>query len=354
MEKWIIHSDLTSDSELFVGENLMGQYPLIDLCQKLKGHVVICSDVALKNLYAKKLSETLNADLIFIPSGEKSKSFETANKVLGQLFKLQCRRDTVLIALGGGVTTDLVGFVASIFMRGIPFISIPTTLLAMVDASIGGKTGIDISYGKNLIGSFYPPHAIICDFKTLESLPENEYLNGVAEIIKMGLIQDASICELFMQGLQKNELIYKAIQGKIKIVEQDPKEKGLRRILNFGHTIGHGLESISDYQMAHGEAVALGCIVESYLSMILGFLSQNDFELIQKLFRRFSLHLPKNFRRDSILKAMSFDKKNINNALRFVLIDRIGHAIPFQGDYCRSTSEVELLKALQWMEDQYG
>jgi len=347
------HPSLPSCStELHIGENLLAEKLLVDLCQKQR--VVIIADAAVKDLYGTDLAKRLNAELLTIPSGEKAKSKNTQENLENELFKRGCDRDTILIALGGGVTTDLVGFVASIYLRGVSLILIPTTLLAMVDAAIGGKTAINTDFGKNLIGTNYLPKAIIADLKTLATLPEKEWLNGVAEILKMGLVFDASIWELAKKNSKSQELILKAIQAKMDVVEQDPTEQGLRRILNFGHTIGHALEKIAHYEMSHGEAVAIGCLAESHLSMHLGYLPEKEFEQIQSSYNLFSLKLPKNYTRQNLFMAMSHDKKKAQGHIRFVLIDQIGHALSFDGHYCCAITEKQLEATLDWMEKNYG
>jgi 3-dehydroquinate synthase len=179
-------------------------------------------------------------------------------------------------------------------------------------------------------------------------------MNGFAEILKMGLILDRSIWDLARQNMRNQELIFKAMQGKISIVEQDPTERGLRRILNFGHTIGHALEKIAHYEMPHGEAVAIGCQAEAHLSMSLGYLSPEDFEQIRSPYSIFSLKLPSEYTKQSLFQAMSHDKKTEQGKVRFVLIDKIGHALPFDGAYCRPVTEQELEPTLHWMEARYG
>jgi 3-dehydroquinate synthetase len=235
-------------------------------------------------------------------------------------------------------------------MRGVPLILIPTTLLAIVDAAIGGKTAINTPYGKNLIGTIYYPKAIFADLDMLQTLPEKEWFNGLAEILKIGLIYDTSIWKMAKENSKDPDLILKAIQGKVAIVEQDPTEQALRRILNFGHTIGHALETVSQYEMSHGEAVALGCVVESHLSMRLGHLSEKDFEQIQSIYSLLSLKLPKTYNRAKLLSAMAHDKKKALGEIRFVLIDKIGHAIPFKGAYCQTVTQSGLEATLDWME----
>lgn len=334
------------ETKILIKNGLLKEFPKELLSQR----TIIIADHAIKDLYGTSLAAQIDAELLTIPTGEQSKSQTTANDLLEQLFKMQAHRKTTLIAVGGGVTIDLVGFVASIYLRGVPLILIPTSLVAIVDASIGGKTAIDTPFGKNLLGSFYHPKAIITDPSTLATLPEKEWINGLAEILKMALIHDASIWE------QKNKktfsVILQAMQGKIAIVEKDPYDWGLRHILNFGHTIGHALEALSHYTLPHGEAVAIGTVAESYLSMDLGYLQRDMFEKILAAYQ-FPLQLPKHYSREKILQAMIHDKKR-NQVNRFVLIDKIGHAIPFEGAYCRTVTTQELAPTLHWMEANYG
>lgn len=344
----------TTTTELYIGENLLQDNLIVDLCLQSQGCIVIIVDSALKELYGYPLATALNAIVLTIPNGELAKNKDTIEYLENELFSMGCAKDTLLIAIGGGVTTDLVGFLASTYLRGVPVIFIPTTLLAMVDASIGGKTAINTCYGKNLIGSFYLPKAIIADLNTLKTLPQKQLLNGLAEILKIGLVFDNSIWQLAVTDLYNRELIVKAIQGKISIVEQDPTEKGLRRILNFGHTIGHALEKVSNYTLSHGEAVAIGSLTEAYLSMQLLYLSEKDFEAIQIAYSSFSLKLPKEYSREALFKALLYDKKKIMGKQRFVLIDRIGHALPFEGNYCKEISLEKLQTSLTWMEKIYG
>lgn len=335
-------------TELYIGRKLLTTTRLLECCGRLK--TIVIADVAIKELYAVDFAKKMHAELLTIPSGEKSKGRETAELLMDELFKMGCGRDTLLIALGGGVTTDLVGFVASVYMRGVSLIFIPTTLLAIVDAAIGGKTAIDTPYGKNLIGTIYYPKAIFADLDLLQTVPEKEWFNGLVEILKMGLIYKPAIWEMAKKNGKDPNLILKAIQGKIEIVEQDPTEQGLRRILNFGHTIGHALETVANYEISHGEAVALGCTAEAHLSMRLGYLAEKDFEQIQAMFSRFPLKLHKTYNRTKLLSAMAHDKKRLLGEIRFVLIDKIGRAMPFEGAYCRVVTQSELEPTLDWME----
>lgn len=335
---------------LHYGENFLEE-ALHSYFSSRKGKRVVLTDSLVQELYANPLAEQLGATLITIPRGEKAKAQEIAFMVLQKLFELGVDKDTTLLAMGGGSTTDLGGFVASICLRGIPLVLIPTTLLACVDAAIGSKTAIDTPFGKNLIGSFYPPQAIFIDIHLLKTLPHKEWLNGLAEVLKMGLIHDPLLCDSF----EKEDLswIRKAIEGKREIVKQDPQDQSIRRILNFGHTVAHALEAISHYELSHGEAVALGCLVESYLSLRLGYLSQADFSRIETLYSLFPKKLPQAYTRTAFLQALQRDKKNKGGAVRFVLIDRIGHALAFEGAYVRPVSLEELTPVLDWMEEKY-
>lgn len=355
IKKIQIHPNLLpSTTDLYIGRGLLESDLLRNVCQVIKGKVVILADAAISDSIGLVLQANLNAELLTIPGGEGSKSQETLDTIIDTLFTMGCGRDSVLIALGGGAITDLAGFIASIYLRGIPLIFIPTTLLAMVDAAIGGKNAINTMFGKNLIGTIYHSKAIFVDLRILDHLPQREKWNGLAEILKIGLVFDPLIWDLAIKDLQIDELISKAINGKIAIIQEDPTEMGLRRILNFGHTIGHGLEKISTFQMPHGIAVAIGCLAEAHLSMSLGYLEPNAFAQLQIPYAQFPLHLPKGYSRENLFAAMKRDKKNARGQLRIVLIDQIGHALPFDGAYCRPVTENELNPTLHWMETRYG
>ncbi len=306
---------------------------------EIPGKVVVIADEAIAGRYRVKCDLTIS-----IPNQKTKENYEW---IIEQLFLHDCDRYTTLVAIGGGTICDLVGYVAATFMRGLPLVLIPTTLLAIVDASIGGKTAIDTPHGKNLIGSLYFPKKVIADLDVLKTLPKCEFLNGMAEILKMGLIHDPSLFTMECG----DEQIVKAMLAKRKVVEEDPEEKGFRRILNFGHTIGHGIEKANE--IPHGRAVAMGSLAESYLSMQLGFLNEKEFEKIQILYQQFQLKLPTPYSREQILKKMGHDKKKKEGTLRIVLIDQIGHALPFQGNYCYPVSEKQLEGTFDWLEKHY-
>jgi len=348
-------------TKIYIAQDLLQKNFLKDLLNLGGKKGVIIVDQAIQKLYGDPLATLLEVDFLTVPSGEEAKSHETKSLIEQTLFAGGYGRDTAIIALGGGATTDVAGFIASTYLRGVPFISIPTTLLSMIDASIGGKTAINTSFGKNLLGTFYHPETILIDTRVLSSLPEKHWMNGLAEGLKMGLISDSFFWDLLEKNHQNGmcflhdpSLIVRAIEDKMNIVERDPKERGIRRILNFGHTVGHSLEALSSYEMSHGEAVALGCVVEAFLSKELGYLQSKDFERIFSLYASLSLSLPKNYTRQSLLKALSHDKKRDLDKVRFVLIDKIGHALSFEGVYCRPVSNEELESTLNWMEVTYG
>lgn len=277
---------------------------------------------------------TLNPVYITVPSGESSKSRKMKEKIEDTLLNNKFGRDSLIIAIGGGVVGDLSGFIASTFNRGIPIIHIPTTLLAMADSSIGGKTAINTKHGKNLIGTVYQPAAVFADIDFLETLSDEEFRNGLAEIIKMSIIKDKNLFSL----LEKNhksimardkkllqQIIKRSIELKKEVVEKDAEESNLRQILNFGHTFGHALEAYYKYKIRHGYAVAQGILVESKISELTENLNPQDRKKIDELLKSFGFELNiKNLNINKIIKFMISDKKSRNQKPRFVLLEKIG------------------------------
>jgi len=297
-------------------------------------------------------------------AGEKSKSRTVKAELEDELFAKGHGRDSYFIAMGGGVTTDLVGFIAATFCRGVPYLSIPTSLLGMVDASIGGKTGINISYGKNLIGTTYSSEAFFIDLSTLNTLPEEEFRSGAAEIIKHGLIANRHLFEMLAEDLDKwnkrdvpflKKLIFKSVLVKKRIVEIDLKEEGMRRMLNFGHTIGHAIETLEEYQMPHGEAVALGMVVESLIACKMKKIKEVEFDAIYRLLRamRFKLSISDKVTSEKMLEVMRYDKKAQKRIPRFVILDKIGKVESFKGVYCKKIDDTVLTEALGWMVAEF-
>lgn len=316
-------------------------------CVRLKlGHrCVIITDTNVGRLVAKPTFNALvkagfSPVLIVVPAGETAKSLKSVQTCYDQLAEHRLERKSFIIALGGGVVGDLAGFVAATYLRGIPFVQVPTTLLAQVDSSVGGKVGVNLKAGKNLVGAFYQPRLVLCDLETLRSLPEREFRAGLAEVIKYGIIYDAQLFARLERDLpkllQRNPAALAAIVArcceiKAEVVGQDETEVGLRAILNFGHTIGHGLEAISHYgRFLHGEAIAIGQVAAARLSAATTGFPPGDVGRIHDLFVRAGLptHVklnPAGHRR--LFAAMQLDKKVTAGELRFVLIERIGKVV---------------------------
>ncbi len=300
----------------------------------------------------------LDVSLFTFPDGEQEKNRERKAELEDLLLSQKFGRDTTMIALGGGVTTDLIGFLASTYCRGVPLINVPTTLLGMVDAAIGGKTGINTRFGKNLIGTFYPASKILIDPTVLESLPTSEWISGLGEVIKYGLIRSKELFHALENWQPKNptyleKILKECVAIKTDVVKADFNETGLRRILNFGHTIGHALELLENYRMPHGLAVAIGMLVESHMSVTMGLLSPTEFKKIESLIRSFpfTLRLSPAVTLESLLSSLSLDKKSKCGTPRFVLLEKIGACAPFDGEYCSEVPEAILKESLSWMLD---
>src|SRR5436309_2108631 len=275
--------------------------------------------------------------LITVPAGETAKSLKNVQACYDQLAKHRLERKSFIVALGGGVVGDLAGFVAATYLRGIDFVQVPTTLLAQVDSSVGGKVGVNLKAGKNLVGAFYQPRFVLCDLETLETLPVREYRAGLAEIVKYGIIHDVELFKRLEQVMPKilqrdpdtlASVVARCCQIKAGVVGQDETESGLRAILNFGHTIGHALEAVSGYgKLLHGEAIAIGQVLAARLSAeLLGFPAR-DVERVAAVFEKAGLptHLKLNLaQREKLFEAMRHDKKVSEGAIRFVLVNKIG------------------------------
>ncbi len=293
-----------------------------------------CNEYCLPHFLAN-LPTTIPFEIIEIEAGEEAKNLETCEGVLSAMLDLGVDRHSAIIAIGGGVVTDLAGFVASIYMRGIHCYYVPTSLLAMVDASIGGKTGVDINGIKNGIGTFSMPKMVVIDGVFLETLPANELKSGYAEMLKHGLILDASYYHHLkniseVDFLDIETLIYHSVTLKNNIVEEDPEEKGLRKILNFGHTIGHAIESYfltnpSKERLLHGESIAIGMIIEAYLSTQLSDLSKDEFIDIKTSIKHIygEVFFDENDINE-VVNWLRFDKKNKDQEVRMVLLTEIG------------------------------
>jgi 3-dehydroquinate synthase len=300
----------------------------------------IISDDRVASLYGTQVQDSLRQagidnELIVFPHGEASKHLTTIGTLASALAERGFDRGDGLLALGGGVTGDITGFLASIYMRGIPFVQVPTSLLAQVDSSVGGKTGVDIPQGKNLIGTFYQPRAVMIDTQVLHTLPHEEFLGGMAEVIKYGAAIDAD----FFHWLDQQRaailaldpavivpMIRRCCEMKAAVVEQDEREGGLRRILNFGHTIGHAVEAASGYQLIHGYAVAIGMRAVADLAVRAGYADPAVAAQIETLLRTYNLpsEIPAAFSRATLRRYLLSDKKTIGGRVFFVLPEQIG------------------------------
>lgn len=335
-------SDLTAELELF-------QISQRKLC--------IVSDSNISSIYGGELEDILKercAKLVHFvfPAGEEHKNLATVSKLYEFLIKNHFDRKDMLIALGGGVTGDLTGFAAATYLRGIDFIQVPTSLLAQVDSSIGGKTGVDFDAYKNMVGAFYMPKLVYININTLKTLSERQFHSGLGEVIKHGLIRDReyfNYIENHKEQIEKRdqEVMARIVEGSCKIkravVEEDPKEAGVRALLNYGHTFGHSIEKLMDFSMTHGECVAVGAVLAAFLSKERGYITEGEYASIKELFDYF--HFPgalEELSVSDIIKTTKLDKKMEHGTIKFILLDRIGHA----GIY-RDVSDEEMLHGIE-------
>lgn len=330
-----------TDWKVIVGQGLIQNLPhLINFSAYTKLGVITDNNVAELHLddLVKSLSSFVNKPLIItLPAGERAKSLTEAERIYQILLDKNFDRESLLLAFGGGVVGDLTGFVAATYMRGIDFLQIPTTLLAQVDASIGGKTGVNFGGHKNIVGIFYQPRAIISDISLLRTLPQRERRSGLAEVIKYGLIKDRKIFGLLeMKGdkLSKEELqklVALCSQIKGQIVEEDEREKsGMRALLNFGHTLGHAVESAGEGRYIHGEAISIGMRFAAKTSHLLQMIQRSEYERIAKTLTKLNLPIVCSLPREPLLEEIAYDKKSIGKESRWVLLERIGKAVANQ------------------------
>ncbi|MDF2939660.1 MAG: 3-dehydroquinate synthase [Gammaproteobacteria bacterium] len=304
--------------------------------------VLIVSNAIVAEHYLKTLENSLKGKRcksVLLPDGESFKTLDTLNLIFDALVMHKFSRQCTLIALGGGVVGDITGFAAACYQRGVGYIQVPTSLLAQVDSSIGGKTAVNHKLGKNMIGAFYQPKAVIIDVNTLSTLAQREFASGLAEVIKYGLIYDAHFFEWLEQNAQEiyardinilSEMITRCCQIKADIVAQDEKDLGLRMILNFGHTFAHAIEAIAGYgELLHGEAVAIGMVLALRLSEKLALIHYHLVERLQNWLKCMQLptELPKALSSKALLEAMELDKKNTDSSNRFILLEGLGRAV---------------------------
>lgn len=314
---------------------------LIDLLRErgLGPPVAIVCDENVAPLYGDRVLTVLRRagygynrpHMITIPAGEEHKTLDSVMKFWRRFLEAGIDRKSTVLALGGGVIGDMGGFAASTFMRGVPWVNVPTTLLSMVDASVGGKTGFDLPEGKNLIGSFYPPRLVLVNPNTLYTLPDSELRSGLAEVAKHGVISDPALFKLCSQGYTKlkpilPDVVRRAMAVKIKFIQEDPFERGIRAALNLGHTVGHAVELVSNFTIRHGEAVAIGMVAEARLAERLGLADKGLAETIAKTLLGLGLpvEIPKQFSRTDLIHAMKVDKKKERSVVKFALPVKIG------------------------------
>lgn len=333
---------------------LIGAGCLAELAECIKkimpSHIFIVTDDVVGLLYSQRLQECLRTlglpvKVLEFPAGEAHKTRKTKELLEDQMLEVGASRQACVIALGGGIVLDVAGYLASTYARGVPLVLVPTSLLAMVDACIGGKTAVNTPQGKNLIGTFYQPQVVFVDINFLHTLPQAELKNGIVEMIKHALILDKE----YFDFLEKNaveilaldmpivqEAIYRSIAIKVQVVAQDEKETAIRRLLNFGHTVGHAIEAVSAYSVPHGRAVALGILAEGEMSREMGHLDQRELNRIEQLFIAYGIDLAHNYALDDLYSIMCIDKKSHKGSPRVVILEKIGAALSCNGTYCQN------------------
>ncbi|GBD39229.1 3-dehydroquinate synthase [bacterium HR37] len=351
MEKISIKFRRTEDRsyEILIGNGILKNIPLDLKEANIAYTYAIITDSRVASLYGKEmLKEFLNSGLktylISFPEGEENKNRETKAKIEDEMLSLKMARDSAIVALGGGVVGDLAGFVAATYNRGIPYIQVPTTLVASVDSSIGGKTGVDTVYGKNLIGAFYQPWRVYIDVSTLKTLPKNHIQEGLSEVIKYGVIRDEELFEFLEKYINKvfsldteviTYIIKRSCQIKGEVVELDEKESNLRKILNFGHTVGHAIEKLYNFKISHGKAISIGMTIEGKIAVELGLWDKNELNRLISLLKAAGLPTKptKTLDANDMIKTMKLDKKAREGKIEMVFPERIGQMATINGSY---------------------
>lgn len=321
----------TGQYDVLVGDNLL---PNLSALAQIKGPIALITDTNVGPLHATRLGDV--ACTVTIPAGEQHKTLATVESIYNQLLAAGIDRQATVVALGGGVVGDVAGFVAATFMRGVNFVQCPTSLLAMVDASVGGKTGVDLPQGKNLVGAFKQPTAVLADVSTLQTLPPEEFAAGMAEVVKHGLISNPDLFGRLESGAWRlsnkspiselQSLVSTAIEVKRDVVQEDPFEQGRRATLNLGHTFGHAIEQVSGYRVRHGEGVAMGLVAAANLSARLEHCHPALQRRIENVLQAQGLptRIPAEFGADAIYQAMFSDKKKAAGKLHFILLRDVG------------------------------
>jgi 3-dehydroquinate synthase len=327
--------------EVRIGSGLLAQAGQWLKEMGFSGRAVIITDSNVKKLYAAVLEQALaksgfRVTILEIPPGEEQKTLKNAGRLYNELNEARAERNTPILALGGGVAGDLAGFVAATYMRGVPYLQVPTTLLAMADSSVGGKTAVDHGRLKNLVGAFYQPKLVIADIEVLKTLPAVELVNGMGEVIKHAAIRDKEFFEYLDDNMARalardsgvlEFIVRRNAVIKAGVVGMDEKETGLRSILNYGHTVGHALEVVSNFKVKHGQAVAIGMVAEAEISRRLGILDSGSAGKLEKLIIKAGLpsRIP-GLNTENLMQAMAHDKKVKQGRLTFALLKSLGEA----------------------------
>ncbi len=338
IEKVAVHLEENS-YDVLIGPGLLEEAGVRLKEMGFSGKAAVITNPTVARLYAAELKESLEkfgfaASVLEVPDGEEYKSLDSASKLYLELGKMRAERQTPVLALGGGVIGDLAGFVAATYLRGVPFVQLPTTLLSQVDSSTGGKVAVDMVGLKNRIGAFYQPELVLADVSTLKTLPPREFSSGLAEIIKAGVIKDREFFDFLEANIDRirsldegllTAIVARSVRIKADYVEQDERDTGIRNVLNLGHTIGHAIESVSGFDLKHGEAVAIGTVAAASISCRMGILSVDDFAKIKELLVRAGLPVAvPPLDKEKVLDAMAQDKKVRAGKLRFILPRSIG------------------------------
>jgi len=328
--------------EIHIGSGLLARTGHRLRGSGFSGKLVIITDPTVNRLYGETLGrglvkEGFAVSTLLVPVGEAQKTLETAGRLYHELTEARAERATPILALGGGVIGDLAGFVAATYLRGVPLVQIPTTLLSQVDSSIGGKVAVDHGQLKNKIGAFYQPGLVMADTDTLMTLPAEELAGGLAEVIKSAAIRDKAFFAFLEKNLERiksfdgealEEVVSRTAQIKAEVVTEDEKDTGLRNILNYGHTIGHAVESVSDFKMRHGPAVAIGMVAAARISNKMGMLADDELDRLKNVIERAGLPIKiPGLEKEKILHMIKHDKKVLKDKVRFVLLKSIGSVL---------------------------
>ena len=326
---------------IYVGDGILSKAGDFLQRARLRGKVAVITNPTVAQLYLDTMQESLSGagfevTPVLVPDGEQHKNLRSLSIIYDRLIAERFERQSCVLALGGGVVGDLAGFAAATFLRGIAYVQVPTTLLAQVDSSVGGKTGVNHQKGKNLVGAFYQPRLVLIDVAVLQSLPRREFIAGLAEVIKYGVIDDPELFKLLEEKIGKlasldrallTQVIATSCAIKAKVVEQDERENDYRAVLNFGHTIGHALEAATHYQKyLHGEAVGIGMAQAAVISVQQGFCDQRSLERIRKLIKKagLPLEIPREVSMQNLIQGMEVDKKSAGGKIKFVICTGIG------------------------------